>query len=288
MVGRPLSLSPTTYKLRYILLVGSTLLRLSYSNVETSMSASATLPSLLNNDQAIKVVFSDVDGTLVHYPAHVGDTLDDNDTIDTDEYEKLYLPPSSTGMRGVISRRTLDLCQHLRKEHGVKLVLVSGMRSTTLLQRLPFLPLADAYCSEGGGRIFYPTGEYSSDGRLQLREDLSWRRKLEDTNAAGPDGFTNSLNEKTKEIIVSNENDVLSTTSISDRQGKLWDFARQLLREGWTIDYKGYATSFRIKFERDSPESIDQLLKIIPHELSTSVNLGMADVYPRESGKVNA
>ena len=59
-------------------------------------------------------------------------------------------------MRGIISSRTLRLAQHLRSEGCVRLILVSGMRGTTLLKRLPFLPRADAYACDSGGRIFYP------------------------------------------------------------------------------------------------------------------------------------
>jgi len=43
-----------------------------------------------------------------------------------------------------------------RPPYHTTLVLVSGMRTTTLFQRLAFLPRADAYASECGGRIFYP------------------------------------------------------------------------------------------------------------------------------------
>jgi hypothetical protein len=39
------------------------------------------------------------------------------------------------------------------------------MRTTTLFQQLPYLPWADAYVSESGGRIFYPVPlDESSDG----------------------------------------------------------------------------------------------------------------------------
>jgi hypothetical protein len=34
--------------------------------------------------------------------------------------------------------------------------LISGARLSTLLMRLPYLPAADAYVCENGGRIFYP------------------------------------------------------------------------------------------------------------------------------------
>ena len=90
-------------------------------------------------------VFSDIDGTLVHYPVDL--SKEDNSLL-------IHLPPSKTGTRGVISRKTLYLCQKLRS-NGTPLILVSGMRTTTLFQRMPYLPTADAYVCESGGRIFY-------------------------------------------------------------------------------------------------------------------------------------
>ena len=58
----------------------------------------------------------------------------------------------------------------------MKLVLVSGARAQTLLQRLPFLPAADAYVCENGGRIFYPHGPLPT--ALPLQEDMGWRKQL--------------------------------------------------------------------------------------------------------------
>ena len=92
-------------------------------------------------------VFSDIDGTLVHYPVDL--SKEDNSLL-------IHLPPSKTGTRGVVSRKTLYLCQKLRSvNNGTPLILVSGMRTTTLFQRMPYLPTADAYVCESGGRIFY-------------------------------------------------------------------------------------------------------------------------------------
>jgi len=95
-----------------------------------------------------KFVFSDIDGTLAHY--HL------NTTESKDTSSLLFLPPSATGLQAHISIHTLHLCQEIRKVEGVVLVLVSGMRTKTLFQRIPYLPRADAYVSENGGRIFYP------------------------------------------------------------------------------------------------------------------------------------
>ncbi|KAL7439221.1 hypothetical protein ACHAXH_004366 [Discostella pseudostelligera] len=134
------------------------------------------------------IVFSDVDGTLVHYPIHLPKTNDANGLVSTNEEKTsmlLHLPPSQTGSRGVISTLTLLLCHRLRhglsiidgdddKKYGnnkifdddvlnnsnkvprVPLVLISGMRTYTLFKRLPYLPRSDAYVCESGGRIFYP------------------------------------------------------------------------------------------------------------------------------------
>ncbi|KIY91963.1 hypothetical protein MNEG_16000, partial [Monoraphidium neglectum] len=56
---------------------------------------------------------------------------------------------------GIISRETLRLAAALRAS-GARLAIVSGARTATVLQRLPYLPYADAIVSENGGRIFYP------------------------------------------------------------------------------------------------------------------------------------
>jgi hypothetical protein len=167
---------------------------------------------------AIKAIFSDIDGSLLHYPKD-----DDTKTTssDDDEYQILKLPPSATGMRGIISATTLRRCRDIRR-WGVKLVLISGMRTSTMLNRLSHLPKADAYCTESGGRIFYPIEpppefekndmevEADSDSPFPFRqatplqydganpedltsfglvEDMVWRQRMEDLKAAGKDGY---------------------------------------------------------------------------------------------------
>jgi hypothetical protein len=73
-------------------------------------------------------------------------------------------------MRGVISAKTLSLVDEIRNKNHVKFVLISGMRTSTLLQRLPYLPKADAYCSENGGRIFYPIEAAAGDNNKEKDE----------------------------------------------------------------------------------------------------------------------
>jgi hypothetical protein len=82
-------------------------------------------------NNTIQFVFSDIDGTLVHYQP----------TTQRDKESLLFLPPSATGLQAHISIKTLHQCQQIRKT--ALLILVSGMRTKTLFQRIPFLPRAD-------------------------------------------------------------------------------------------------------------------------------------------------
>ena len=87
-------------------------------------------------------------GTMVHYYDNEADGMPALPGV-------LPLPSSATGRKAVISVETLKLAAKVRAS-GAKLVLVSGTRYSTLVNRLPFLPRADAYVIENGGRIFYP------------------------------------------------------------------------------------------------------------------------------------
>jgi hydroxymethylpyrimidine pyrophosphatase-like HAD family hydrolase len=264
------------------------------------------------------IVFSDVDGTLAHYPSNLEQEADGDGNGDGNGL--IILPPSKTGTRGVLSKRTLELCHALRRgsvassspshadspqrqSRQTPLVLISGMRTTTLFQRLPYLPKADAYVSESGGRIFYPvpiddeskathptgavenlviqpitTSDSPKSSSFTLVEDLEWRAQISDIHAAGPDGF--------------DYNDI----PIDQRKGKLWDYGRQLTKQGYKLDTLGYATAFRINRKMQSGELLDNFDEFIkqcinsenmPNELGCSTNLGCVDVYPIMSGKKN-
>lgn len=258
-------------------------------------------------------VFSDIDGTLVHYPRaqHV---MQQDINTNTSNDDLLYLPPSKTGRRGVISSKTLRLCQQLRNE-GVPFVLVTGARSTTLFQRLPYLPRADAYVSESGGRIFYPNSSINDkvDGMVDgvlvhpqpyegcpssdlepftLVEDLLWRNEISNLDCAGTDGYS---------ILAPRAgSDGFSTLTppipIDQRSGKLWAHARALQKKGFFLDSSGYATAFRINRkhqEDDIASTFDAFLEQcnnregIPDGLGCSTNLGCVDFYPKMSGKKN-
>jgi hypothetical protein len=120
---------------RYLLFV-----RASSSTLEVVTPPRRETNTMSKHEAAdIRIVFSDVDGTLVHYPE---ESSSENEQAGN---RILKLPPSATGMQGIISSRTLEYCRDLRRQNK-KLVLISGMRTTTLLKRIPYLPRADAYC----------------------------------------------------------------------------------------------------------------------------------------------
>ncbi|KAG7365433.1 haloacid dehalogenase-like hydrolase [Nitzschia inconspicua] len=238
----------------------------------------------------ISLVFSDLDGTLLHYPTKILKGENGN--------QLLKLPPSSTGMRGVISSKTHSIIQEIRRTKDVKFVLVSGMRTSTFLNRLPFLPKADAYCTEAGGRIFYPTTDVDQsdafvvkpkpfDGAMPedlipfgIIEDPEWRSRQE--QVAGPYDSPD-LKELAKNPSL--------VKPLKERDGLLWDFARDLVHKGYVLDTKGYSACFRVNRKQQdtiSDSEFDALLdgRIKPFEgLASSINLSCVDYYPATSGK---
>ena len=73
----------------------------------------------------------------------------------------------------------------------VPLVLISGMRTTTLFQRLPYLPRADAYVSESGGQIFYPRRTISTTTAALIREKEEDKEKAEEDHIVHPISYPN-------------------------------------------------------------------------------------------------
>lgn len=222
------------------------------------------------------ICFADIDGTLVHFPDKLtswGEVTQPSvlpncflwvERETGRRHKVLKLPPSSTGTAGMISIRTLSKLAQLRHE-GAMLVLITGARTATLLQRLPFLPSADAYVAENGGRIFYP--DQTLPTAMPLMEDTKWRKFH--NPAAG-----SNLQEEMKP---------------EDRKGTLWDFYRQLVAQGWTPDVYSYTTSFRLKaYGSKTDEDVKAAMKGIPEGLIWAFNLGHADVFPATSGKENA
>ena len=217
----------------------------------------------------ITVVFSDVDGTLVHYPTKPVET-----TLAHDNNGWLALPASRTGLRGYLSARTLQLCQTLRNDGKVKLVIVSGMRTSTLMQRLPYLPRAHAYCSESGGRIFYVPNEETETDELRLQppfvlvEDVEWKRCMQAVvgttryrgnqvhdyyhtpqggSSTGDSPSSRTPSNVPNETQDTGDNNNNNNNNKDDTTMVLWKYAQTLeTQHGLVLDTKGYSTCFRI------------------------------------------
>lgn len=228
------------------------------------------------------LVFSDVDGTLVHYEdvlQLVGKWSDEVNFKDGTHlfvdgrglmHSMLKLPASTTGRQGAISTRTLELVHELRCNGTmpVGFVLISGARTSTMLQRLAYLPTCDAFVTENGGRIFFRQVEHRKTAAPYV-EDLAWLHSHQD--AIGSVGEASLPPEK--------------------REGPLWEVYRQLHSLGWKLDVSGYLTSFRVAATQgEDPEA--QLEALIRDYgggvIQYSSNLGLYDVYPCSSGKAQA
>lgn len=215
-------------------------------------------------------MFSDVDGTLVHLPRALeplGSFSPDGLRFEPTDGEAIAirpLPPSSTGVQGYISERTLELVAELRRA-GHRFVLISGARSTTVFERLPFLPAADAYVAENGGRVFMPVPASRALTAAPIEEDMQWRWRHA---AAGPP--------------------TQGGLPPEERAGELWDLFRSVQQDGWAVDARSYSTSFRISLSRSPNKTAEDLLAMVrdlPPTLASSYNLGAADFYPATSGK---
>ena len=142
--------------------------------------------------------------------------------------------------------------------------LHAGARLVTLLARLPFIPAADAFVCEGGGRIFYPPASpRDCPAAAPLLEDMPWR--MRHAGVAGPPG---------QEAVAPEQ-----------REGALWRMyaALKAAPPDLHVDAASYTTAFRVK---GPAEEVAAALHDLPAGLATALNLGAADVFPATSGKV--
>eukprot|EP00177_Eucheuma_denticulatum_P005018 GFKZ01009140.1.p1 GENE.GFKZ01009140.1~~GFKZ01009140.1.p1 ORF type:complete len:315 (-),score=46.53 GFKZ01009140.1:488-1432(-) len=222
----------------------------------------------------VSVFFSDLDGTLVHYPKEISSyctvtphgpssaTITYNDTNESRECTVLT---SKTGGDSYISNRTIELIAELRSL-GVVFVIITGARTSTYIKRRPFLPPADFEFFENGGRKLH-------NGVL----DPLWTDKFE--SQVGP---------------IANRTDLLPSLESPDkRDGSLWCLYRHMVQEGWTVDAVDYTTNFRVDVGKTEGKTDADLANVIAEEcekrgLASSFNLGKADFYPAGSGKANA
>lgn len=231
---------------------------------------------------AASVVFSDLDGTLVHYPKEFDSYADivstDADTgVVTIEYKESGIQRrcipllSKTGGIGYISERTHELVSKLRNLSNTTFVIITGARASTYNTRRSSLPEADYEFFENGGRKIV-------NGSL----DHSWS-----------DGFEQQVGK------IPHIPDLAPTASMKspeDREGTLWDIYRMLKTQGWYLDADDYTTNFRINVAKSEGKTDDEFNNLVRDQLDikhkygldSSFNLGKADIYPAASGKANA
>eukprot|EP00798_Chlamydomonas_sp_ICE-L_P014687 gene14687-20726_t len=191
---------------------------------------------------ALRILFSDIDGTIMHDPSS-----QDRDAV-------LVTPPSASGRQGEISTTTFHKVAKVRSQ-GVRFCVITGARLSTLLMRLAFLPAADAFVCENGGRIFYPGSKLPT---VALNILTHYKHPYQPLSPAC--------------------------------QGTLWTWYKKLLEEGWKLDANGYTTSFRVHGNKNGKtiEELHRITEKAPPGLASSWNLGAADFYPATSGKLNA
>lgn len=196
-------------------------------------------------------------GTLVHYYENEADTPGPPGA--------LPLPSSATGRKAVISVETLKLAAKVRAS-GAKLVLVSGTRYSTLVGRLPFLPRADAYVIENGGRIFYPKkkgvvapaavggGDDNGGPSDKAASAAATEGEEEEKSAVGDPALTAHAASALEEDLKWRETMESATGPASqdakgpeDREGPLWDLYRKAVAEGFEVDTNTYYTMIRCR-----------------------------------------
>ncbi|MBI2463555.1 HAD family phosphatase [Candidatus Peregrinibacteria bacterium] len=213
-----------------------------------------------------KIVFSDIDGTLAHYPKHFEDfaeIIERDESTRTAIYrdknsgeERLCnILPSSTGLGDAyISKKTIELIDEFRRE-GMLFALVSGMRKSTYKMRIPLLPEADFGIVENGG-IIYEKNEL----------DRKWPMRF--LHVTGP---------------------IETEKAPEEREGLLWDLYRKLKKKGFDVDARDYSACVRVSLKNAEENNLLKNICIdLPRDISAARNLGKVDFYPQNSGKGNA
>lgn len=216
----------------------------------------------------ISLVFSDVDGALVHYHDHLeefAEVVRDNGEIASIVYHEsgekceCKVLPSLTGSNGYISHKTLELVDKIQQQ-GVTFVIITSQNSAYYLTRRHLLPIADSEIWESGGRILHGG-----------HQDRAWSAALR--HATGFDG------------------EKMQVEAPDARDEPLWQAFRELRLDGWKVDIKDFHTQFRVLTDkRSGDESLwnGAQAKLRMLGLSWAEGNRCRHVYPETSGRVNA
>lgn len=172
------------------------------------------------------------------------------------------LPASSSGMRGYLSKETIQIFEELGNFHPI--ICASGMREATMRSRQPFLPMIRYWICENGGKIFEWRKHLSEPVLEEIEE---WRDYLLSDGVG-----SKALLEEFKGFV---------------RQRYCSDTSSPL-----KIDDEGYSFLFRVKAKsRSSKECVMALREVVSQispSLSYSYNLGFLDIHLPRCTKYSA
>jgi len=229
----------------------------------------------------IKCIFADLDGTLCHFDrvtkqSGIVTDFDDEKSCATvrrsnGDSRKCRVLPSSTMGRGVISEETVGLIQQIR-EKGVKFVIITGARTSTILERMPMLPICDAIACETGSKILFPPAGSNARDMSKPSEwtlDSDWSEPLR--------GVTGPLD---------------TDLPASERQGELWKLYNEMKAKNLDPDVRGYYGCFRVKCKTEEhlaamQEFLASLDELKSRGIGHAMNLGCYDFFPLAAGKGN-
>jgi len=196
--------------------------------------------------RAVRAIFSDIDGTLVHY-AHVlersGYCLNGADADeDGGLTEFIHKPtgtkipvlkvPSTTLSGGYVSKKTMDLVADLRAR-GVIFCLLTGARTCTFMKRheTRSIPFPDFGVCEGGGKIFTFN---ESTGAAELDEE--WIKQF---------------------AVIAGDWQQLDSDPL-ERRGLLWDCFREMHKAGYHLDAVSLSTGFYVDVRKGRKQNSDE------------------------------
>jgi hydroxymethylpyrimidine pyrophosphatase-like HAD family hydrolase len=258
-----------------------------------------------------RIVFSDADGTLVHFQSRLeglGYKLDATSTAEEPCW--IHVPsgtvlpcvavPSLTLGTGYVSKRSNFLVEVLREKFGVKFVIVTGARTSTLVSRRESgaLPRADYDIAEGGGKVW---ARCYSNASEQLKGNGSEGLKGNVIPLIDGRATAFSMDEAWLDRFVPYLGDWRLNQQVEPllRQGPLWEVYRLLHRDypHCKLDASSYISAFLFDFRdanRSEPEFEEKLRSRFDKEISPefgitlSTNLGKGHVMPLALNKRSA
>jgi len=180
---------------------------------------------------------------------------------------------------------------------GVKFVIISGARTTTMFARYPRLPTCDAIACETGAKILYPpapgtagAGSGESETVDQGHGGRGDAQTLSDPFAHTVAGGVLEMDTTWSKPFENVTGPLDSSLAPLERSGTLWDLYRELSALGLEPDARGYYGCFRVNCRNDERKLallrpfLDEAA-LAARSVDHAMNLGMYDFFPSLAGK---